>query len=119
MSWIIGLIIALSLSGNVVQHNKIQDLKAESEKWQDVAQSNYQEWQRVIEINEGNSDVIHDLQSALDECSDKYSESVRKVNDFKASQRVKDSAISQLKDKLDRVNFGTCRVPDWVDLTAS
>ena len=114
MEW---LIIGLLTVFGYVQTDRLADAKAEAEKWQTVAKSNYEDWQRVVEINQGNDDVIADLKNSLDNCDNKYRETLDRINDFEEAQRVKNSAIEILRDRLANTDFGTCRVPDWVDLT--
>ena len=114
MEWVLVAILAIF---GYVQTDRLNDSQNDADRWQEVAQSNYNEWQEVVEINRGNEDVVTNLENALNECDRRYSETVERVNDFKAVERVKDAAINQLKVRLDRIDFGTCRVPDSVDFS--
>lgn len=115
MEVFVGIVLLLSLIGNGIQHGQVKEERAKKEQWQLVAKTNYDQWQNVVRINEGNSDVINSLKDAADKCSIKHSETLERVNNFKEVERIKDSAIRDLQQRLNNVDFGSCRVPDWVD----
>jgi len=114
-----GILLLLSLFGNVHQHNENQELKQEVSEAYALAEANRKEWLSVIETNKGNADVIHDLEAALDECNTRNDEMVEAVNDFRDVQRVKDAAIEALENRVADTDFAQCRVPDWVDLSSA
>ena len=112
MDVVVGIILALSLLANGVQHGKIKEAESASERWQEVAKSNYDEWQKVIAIGETNERTIISIKASLDSCSSKNVELRDKINDFTEVARIRNSTIVQLQERLSIRDWSSCRVPD-------
>ena len=110
--------LAISLSGNLWQFNHAQDLKQDSEQWQHLAESNYQEWQEAIDVNDSNSSIITDLEKRLSDCRESHRETLDSIADHQEVGRIDRAVIAELKRKLaesnDSGDSDMCRVPAWV-----
>ena len=111
---VLGVILLLSLFGNYQQKAHNDALNTELDHWQEVAAGNQAQWQIAIEANETNASTIEHLSQALDQCETRNENTIRRVNDFREATAFKDAALADLRARLDRVDFGDCRVPNWV-----
>jgi hypothetical protein len=111
---VLGVILLLSLFGNYQQHKHAQATDQELTYWQDQAELNRQQWLNVIEVNKDNATVINNLEQAVVACEIRQADTINRINDFRQAAEFKDAALADLRTRLGAVDFGTCRVPDWV-----
>ena len=113
MEMIVGIVLALSLLGNWWQSERIDHHKAKAETFQQAAQDNYHELKKAVTANDTLVDTIERLESANADCSAKHRATLDRINDFKESNRLKDSAIENLKLQLDKAPDQP--INDWDD----
>ena len=115
MEW---LIIGLFAVFGYVQTDRLADSKAEAEKWQSVAQSNYNEAIKAKEANDTLAITVTDLEESGAECSQQLGEALDSIHNYRESDRIRRTAVGELERKLeqsgDSHNNPECRVPEWV-----
>lgn len=116
---IFGIMLAISLIGNYVQHETNKELKDDLYESQMIAKANEESWLTAIEVNQNNAATIYDIRQALAACEERNTTIVERVNQFNQATALKDAAINDLRARLDRVDFGSCRVPDWVSFEST
>jgi hypothetical protein len=118
METIAGIVLALSLLGNWIQHNQVEEAKQEADKWQSHAQQNYQELQEAVKVNDTNSSTITALEESELACSATLDEALTIIHRYKETGLIDRATIDILRRQLDESNSGggadSCRVPEWV-----
>lgn len=117
MEIVIGILFAISLLGNWHQAGQVAKAEADAEKWRAVASENYQAWQAAITSAKTNGEAVETLRDALDQCQQLNIKTEAKINDFREVGRFNESAINELRLRLDRVDLSSCRVPSGVVFT--
>jgi predicted nuclease with TOPRIM domain len=119
MEWLIGIIIVILTGGNIYQYDQNKTLQEEKEFADYAAALNMKAYRVAQKENEELVKIIDSLTYDLNNCNSDIKSQLEKINSWKESDRLKNAAINDLKDRIDSIDFGSqCRVPDWVDFQA-
>lgn len=114
MEIVAGIILVLSLFGNHLQANRIDELEQKAEILAEIANDNAAEAHEAAEAAEQNGNIASGLSADLNSC-------VQKLDSYAASQAIYDRrrqadavAIAELESRLRRSSLERCSVPSWL-----
>lgn len=120
MEIVFGIVLALSLIGNLGQYNHGQNLKEERDQAVQIANANYEKLQEAESANLDFERVTATLEQTNSECSKELVYAERQQNIYRAANEFSKAAIGDLEEALARsaVERGAaeCRVPGWVEI---
>lgn len=113
------LIFAALVAFGWFQTERLEDAKDDADRWQSVAQSNYEEWQEAIEANGDLKDSLDNLESSYQQCTNDLQSVVIEINTWKEANQKQAKEIDRLKGDLETLDYSNdCRLPINLDIEA-
>ena len=114
MGILAGIVLALSLFGNVKQHDRIEQLETKTELLAEIANDNAQQAHVAAEVARENENTIDSVVADFNQCTDKLRSFENDVASFDRRREVDTVATAELEKRLTDSDHDVCSVPRWL-----
>lgn len=110
------ILVALLIALNGIQFVQKENTKNEVQRYETALQKAEEATKEAVEANESNDAVVDRLKSNLEKCTQQRLDDIDRANSFKEANRIYQDALNNFERNTSSLDWGTCRVPDGVDI---